>query len=172
MDTSSNTTPKQTTFLTNFLLKLFDIRNAADTNRYIGNKYSPNPKSPKKNPDTTSPTIPQILKFAIRRKSENANITMSIISFLICLCLACSAAICFFVILGAPDFLLLVLAWADPFPDALLPLLFLADEVPDFPFCGVFPLELLFLITSVFLFDEVFVPDFLLPEAIFLPLLP
>ncbi len=54
--------------------------------------YSLKPIIPKKNPDTVSPTIPQILKFASSRNTENAKRTMSMISLLICFCLASSSS--------------------------------------------------------------------------------
>ena len=120
--------------------------------------YSLKPIIPKKNPDTVSPTIPQILKFASSRNTENAKRTMSMISLLICFCLASSSSRALRS-MAAFDL-------ADVFFDAVF---FFADVLlfdPPFEefFATVF-LDAAFL--DVPFFDVLFLYDFLLPAAIF-----
>ena len=162
MDTSIITTPKYITFFAIFLLKSFDIRYAAETNRYTGNTYSLKPMIPKKNPDIVLPTIPHIRKFARSKNSENAKSTINITSLLSCFCLAASASLAFLSIAAferaedpeRPEFFDLA---ADPDRPEAFGLAADPERPEAFdPFVDFAPA----------LPDEVFVFDFLFSEAI------
>ena len=161
MESRTSTTPKYIAFLTIFLLKLLDIRYAADTNRYTGNMYSAKPITPKKKPDTVSPTIPHILKLARRRNTENAKSTIKAISLCICFCLASSSSLAF-LSMAALD---LAFFPEDVF-EAVCFFLFVPADFETVFFEAVFAVLFAPLFLSTF-FDDVLFTDFLFVEAIF-----